>query len=53
MTHLPYIVASYGLTVVVVVWLGLDAWRRTARARKRLAAIDPRAQMGAQTGAQG
>ena len=43
MTHLPFILAAYGLTVVVVVWLGVDAWRRTVRARRRLAVIDPRA----------
>lgn len=43
MTHLPYIVASYGLTVLVVGWLSIDAWLRMSRARKKLAAIDPRA----------
>lgn len=43
MTHLPYIVASYGLTVLVVGWLSIDVWLRTARARKKLASIDPRA----------
>jgi heme exporter protein D len=42
MTHLPYIVASYGLTVLVAGWLSLDAWSRTRKARARLAAIDPR-----------
>jgi len=42
MTHLPFIIASYGLTLLVVVWLGVDAWRRNRTARARLAAIDPR-----------
>jgi heme exporter protein CcmD len=42
MTHLPYIAASYGLTVLIVVWLGLGAWRRSARARRKLAELDPR-----------
>lgn len=42
MTHLPYIVAAYGLTLAVVAWLGIDAWQRTRAARRRLAAIDPR-----------
>ena len=43
MTHLPFIVASYGLTIVVVTWLAVDAWLRTLRARAKLAKIDPRA----------
>ena len=43
MTHLPYIVASYALVVVVTAAYGVDAWSRMARARRRLAAIDPRA----------
>ena len=42
MTHLPYIAASYGLTVLIVGWLAIDAWQRSRRARARLAAIDPR-----------
>jgi hypothetical protein len=42
MTHLPFIVASYGLTVVVGVAYAVDAWTRMGRARRRLAAIDPR-----------
>jgi heme exporter protein D len=41
--HLPYIAAAYGLTVGVIAWLCLDAALRTSRARRRLAAIDPRA----------
>ncbi len=43
MTHLPFIVASYALTVLVGVAYSLDAWMRMRRARRRLAAIDPRA----------
>jgi len=42
MTHLVYIVASYGLTVVVSTAFAVDAWARMRRARRRLAAIDPR-----------
>ncbi len=42
MTHLPYIAASYGLTLAVVLWLGIGAWQRTSRARVKLAQIDPR-----------
>jgi heme exporter protein D len=43
MDHLPYIVAAYGLTVLVAGGFALDAWLRMGRARRRLAAIDPRA----------
>ena len=42
MTHLPYIVASYGLTALVAAAYAVDAWLRMNRARRRLAAIDPR-----------
>jgi hypothetical protein len=42
MTHLPYIVASYGLTVLVLGWFSIGAWVRVGAARKRLDAIDPR-----------
>ena len=44
MTHLPFIAASYALGVGVPVLLGILAWQRLAVARRRLAAIDPRAQ---------
>ena len=47
MTHLPFIVASYGLTAAVLAWLGIGAWIRVASARRRLAAIDPRRDRGA------
>ncbi len=43
MNHLPYIAGAYGLTLAVILWLSIDAAVRTARARRRLAAIDPRA----------
>ncbi len=43
MTHLGYIAASYGLAVAIVLWLSISAWLRTGRARRKLAAIDPRA----------
>ncbi len=43
MNHLPYIAAAYGLGLAVILWLVVDAVVRTARARRRLAAIDPRA----------
>lgn len=42
MTHLTYIIAAYAVFVVVAVWLSAGAWMRMARARRRLAAIDPR-----------
>jgi hypothetical protein len=43
MTHLTYIIAAYGLTALVSTGFALDAWARMGRARRRLAAIDPRA----------
>ena len=43
MNHLPFILAAYGLFLVTAIWYPLDAWQRMARARRRLAAIDPRA----------
>jgi hypothetical protein len=42
MTHLPFIVATYALTILVLGWFSIGAWLRTATARRRLAAIDPR-----------
>ena len=42
MTHLTYIAAAYGLAVVVAGGFAIDAWARMGRARRRLAAIDPR-----------
>ena len=43
MTHLPYISAAYGLALAIGTAYALDAWRRMGRARRKLAAIDPRA----------
>lgn len=42
MTHLPYIVASYALGVLVPGAYTLAAALRLRRARRRLAAVDPR-----------
>jgi hypothetical protein len=44
-THLTYIMSAYGLTALVSAGFALDAWARMGRARRRLAAIDPRAQV--------
>jgi len=42
MTHLPYIVASYALGLLVPAGFGLAALLRMRAARRRLAAVDPR-----------
>jgi hypothetical protein len=42
MTHLPYIVASYGLVLLLAGWFAASAWLRVGRARRKLASIDPR-----------
>lgn len=42
MTHLPFIAASYGLTLVTILAYAIAAWRRAGQARRRLAAVDPR-----------
>ena len=42
MTHLPFIAASFGLGMAVPLAFAAGAWRRLARARLRLAQIDPR-----------
>jgi hypothetical protein len=42
-THLTYIIAAYGLFVLVAGAFATDAWTRMGRARRRLAALDPRA----------
>ncbi len=42
MTDLPYIVASYVVTVLVAAGFSLGAWLRLRRARRQLAAVDPR-----------
>ncbi len=45
MTHLPFIVAAYGLTLALAAWLAVGATLRLARVRRRLRtaeAIQPR-----------
>jgi len=42
-THLPYIVAAYAAGVLLPASFGLAAFLRMRSARRRLAAIDPRA----------
>ena len=42
MDHLTYIMAAYGLTVAIGGAYAVSAWVRMGRARRRLAAIDPR-----------
>lgn len=43
MTHLPFIAAAYTLGIAIPVAYAIAAWQRTAVARQKLAAIDPRA----------
>jgi hypothetical protein len=40
--HLIYIMAAYGLAVVIATAYAVNAYVRMERARRRLAAIDPR-----------
>jgi HAMP domain-containing protein len=47
MTHLPFIVATYALAVLVLGGFGVGAWFRVNAAQRRLAAIDPRRERGA------
>ena len=42
MTHLTYIIPAYALGVLLAVGFAADAWLRMGRAKRRLAAIDPR-----------
>jgi hypothetical protein len=42
MTHLPFIVAAYALTLGVAAWLATGAALRLARARRRLQATEAR-----------
>jgi hypothetical protein len=42
MDHLLYIAAAYALTALVAIGYSVDAWTRMGRAKRRLAAIDPR-----------
>jgi hypothetical protein len=46
MTHLPYILASYGIFAVVAIVLALCAQVRLAKASRRLRDIDPRSREG-------
>ncbi len=43
MTHLGFIAASYAMAVIVPAAFAIDAAIRLGRARRRLAAVDPRA----------
>ena len=43
MTHLGFITAAYALAVLVPTAFAVTTMRRLALARRRLAAIDPRA----------
>jgi hypothetical protein len=47
MTHLPFIAASYALGVLIPLVFGIAAFTRMGSARRRLAAIDPRANRAA------
>ena len=42
MTHLGFVAVAYALGVALPVVFGIDALLRSGRARRRLAAIDPR-----------
>lgn len=42
MTHLAYVATCFGLGLAVPAVFAVTAWRRLGRARRRLAAIDPR-----------
>ncbi|GBQ93255.1 heme exporter protein CcmD [Asaia krungthepensis] len=46
MTHLPYIAASYGLTLAAIAVLGSQLVWRLRRARQRLALVEKRAASG-------
>lgn len=43
MTNLPYIAASFALAIVMPAGFGIAAWLRMGTAKRKLAAIDPRA----------
>ncbi len=40
MTHLPFIAASYGLTIAAIVFFGLSSMLRLGRARRILATAE-------------
>ena len=50
MTHWPFIAASYALGVLIPLLFGIAAFARMGTARRRLAAIDPRAHRPAAAG---
>ncbi len=50
MTHLPYIAASYAMGLGLPLLLGLLARHRLNRARRMLAAIDPRSERNIESG---
>lgn len=39
MTHLPYLVAAYGITVVSIGTISLHSWTRLKRIKKKLAQL--------------
>jgi uncharacterized membrane protein YbhN (UPF0104 family) len=43
MTHLPFVVSAYFIAIALPVAFAVDAARRLRLARRRLAALDPRA----------
>jgi hypothetical protein len=43
MTHVPFVAAAYALGLIVPLIFGVAAFARMIGARRRLAAIDPRA----------
>ncbi len=47
MTHLPFVAGSYALGILIPAGFALAAFLRLGAARRRLAAIDPRARPGA------
>ena len=47
MTHLPYVAATYVMGIGVPAVLAILAMTRLASAKRRLAAVDPRAERGA------
>ena len=42
MTHLPFVAISYGLAVLIPIFFAIQATRRLAQARRRLAALETR-----------
>ncbi|MDI2089832.1 heme exporter protein CcmD [Commensalibacter oyaizuii] len=39
MTHLPYIIAAYGIAVICISSLAIHSWTRLKRAQKKLIAL--------------